>query len=168
MTLSLTWRSDARRDSNPRQKPSYERGAPTCLYRDIYKAMVMDMDKAVEDIVATLKANPTHTHCLKSHVFLTAVSTSSVTYHWHVCDRLLYKEKVSLINHKIVCYLSRTIFLFDHYKPFYFCNLGMQGCFVINCRKGYLCDGCLCLITDVSVKSQKPPKLITKKCQEIQ
>ena len=42
----------------------------------------------------------------------------------------------------------------------------MLECFVINCGNGWLCDGCFCLITEDLDKSQKRPKLITKKVSE--
>ena len=37
---------------------------------------------------------------------------------------------------------------------------------MINYGKGELCDGCFRFITDVYDKSQKPPKLITKKVRK--
>ena len=52
-------------------------------------------------------------------------------------------------------------------KPFWYYNVGKQDCFVINWGKGCLCDCFLWLITDLYDKSQKRPKFVTKKCQEI-
>ena len=59
------------------------------------------------------------------------------------------------------------LFFVIYHKPLCYCNLEMQECFVINYGKWCLCDGCLWLITEVYDKSQKRPKLITKKCQKI-
>ena len=74
-----------------------------------------------------------------------------------------HKEKVSLINSKIVCALTRNIFLCNLSQTFFL--IVMKECrnvFVINCGKGCLCDGCLGLITEVFDKSKKRPKSITQ------
>ena len=38
--------------------------------------------------------------------------------------------------------IQGTFFVIYH-KPFFYCNESMQECFVINCVKGCICDGCL-------------------------
>ena len=46
-----------------------------------------------------------------------------------------HKEKVSLINHNIICDIKRTLFFVIYHKPFSYYDAGLQECFVINCGK---------------------------------
>jgi hypothetical protein len=56
--------------------------------RDIYKAMVMDMDKAVEDVVATLKADCLH--------------FKRITFYGHVKDEIESQGRINLFEYLVI------------------------------------------------------------------
>ena len=51
-----------------------------------------------------------------------------------------HKEKVSLLITQLFVIKQGLFFFVSYHKPFCYCNVGIHECFVINCRKGWVCD----------------------------
>ena len=84
-------------------------------------------------------------------------------------ERQCQEVPLSITDMFVIYSITKKMCLFNknYFSLWSMTNLSvivMQECFVINCGKGCLCDGCLWLFTD---ESQQRPKLITIKCQEI-
>ena len=50
---------------------------------------------------------------------------------------------------KLLAIKQGQFFVVINQKPYCYYNVGIQGCFAINCRKGCRCDDFLCSITEV-------------------
>ena len=80
-----------------------------------------------------------------------------------------------VIDHKKSPWLITKVFVIKklmfsfviYHKPFCFCNVGMQECFVINYGKGCLCDVCSVINYWSLWQITKSSKVITIKYQEI-
>ena len=78
-------------------------------------------------------------------------------YNWHD-----HEEKCPWLITKLLVVKQELFFILIYYKPFCYCNVGKQDCFVISCRKGCLRDGCLWLIKGSFWQITKTSKLIMK------
>ena len=84
-------------------------------------------------------------------------------YNWHD-----HEEKCPWLITKLLVVKQELFFILIYYKPFCYCNVGKQDCFVISCRKGCLRDGCLWLIKGSFWQITKTSKVNhERKCKEI-